>query len=151
MITPKQLAHLVLRVKDINRAEKFYTEVLGLRVISREMGMVFMSARPGPSHELALAQARTEFQNPKVGSEGLSHFAWEMESFEDLKKIYKHLRELQVKINGIGDHGISLGIYFQDPEGNKVEVFYELPKEQWPSDALFSGKFPLKLEENNSS
>jgi catechol-2,3-dioxygenase len=148
MITPKRLAHLVLRVRDINCSEKFYTDVLGLKVTSREMGMVFMSARNRPSHELALAPTRTVTPAPEIGCVGLSHFAWEMNSFEELKKIYEHLKEQRVNITGIGDHGISLGVYFQDPDGNKVEVFYELPKEQWPTDGLFHGKFPLSLEED---
>lgn len=149
MVIPKQLAHLVIRVKDINRSEKFYAEVLGLRVTSREMGMVFMTARLGTSHELALAPIRAEAPDTETGHAGLSHFAWEMNSFDDLKKIYKHLKEQGVKISGFGDHGISLGVYFQDPDGNKVEVFYELPKERWPADNLFHSKFPLSLEESN--
>ena len=36
-------------------------------------------------------------------------------------------------IDGTGDHGISQGIYFQDPDGNEIEVFYELPRAQWPN------------------
>ena len=52
-------------------------------------------------------------------------------------------------IDHISDHGISLGIYFRDPDGNGVEVFYELPRAEWPADYhVFSkehvgrGRFP---------
>lgn len=149
MVTPKRLAHLVLRVTNLKRSERFYTDLLGLRVTSREMGMVFMSARPGPSHELALAPIRIAASRPKAGSLGLSHFAWEMSSFEDLKRMYQQLKKKRANITGIGDHGISLGVYVQDPDGNRVEVFYELPKERWPANGLFHGKFPMSLEEDN--
>ena len=50
----------------------------------------------------------------------------------------------EVKIVGYGDHGISMGIYFLDPDGNEIEVFYELSKSEWPSNlSKFDGKFPL--------
>ena len=35
-------------------------------------------------------------------------------------KRFRHL----VKIAGIGDHGVSLGVKLFDPEGNEIEVFY---------------------------
>ena len=54
--------------------------------------------------------------------------------------------EKGINIEGIGDHGISLGVYFSDPDGNNIEVFYELPKEQWPERDVFSGKFPWRLD-----
>src|SRR3954469_4336835 len=49
---------------------------------------------------------------------------------------------------GVSNH-LSLGIYFRDPDGNGVEVSYELPRDQWPrqeqvfaSDVVNLGKFP---------
>ena len=72
-----------------------------------------------------------------------------MVSFEDLRQIYGELKEKGVAVGGIGDHGISLGVYFFNPDGNEIDVFCELPRDQWPTDGhLFSGKFPLgSLEE----
>ncbi len=52
-------------------------------------------------------------------------------SLEDLKEFYNHLKEKQVPIGGVGDHGLSLGIYFQDPDGNGIEVYYETPRSEW--------------------
>jgi catechol 2,3-dioxygenase len=54
MVRPKQLGHLVLRVRDLEVSKKFYTSVLDLKV-TYEMPdkMVFMSAGES-SHELAL-------------------------------------------------------------------------------------------------
>src|SRR5947209_7161054 len=116
MVAPKHLAHLVLRVRDITRSEKFYTDILGLKVTSRELGMVFLSASSTPSHELALAPVHQDAPGPEQGRAGLSHFAWEMESFEDLKRIYERLKEQGANITGIGDHRISIGVYFLDPD-----------------------------------
>ena len=149
MVKPKQLGHLVLRVRDLEGCEKFYTDVLGLRVTNkRPEKMVFMSAGDNLSHELALTQISPHATGPDKDRVGLSHFAWQMDSFEDLKQLYQDLGKKGVKIGGIEDHGISIGVYFFDPEGNEMEAYYELPSENWPADGdLFEGKFPHSLED----
>ena len=147
MVKPKKLGHLVLRVRDLTRSERFYVNVLGLNVREKLSGeMVFLNASDGASHELALVAAGEDAGKPKVNGAGLYHFAWEMESFEELRVMYRDLIEKGINIEGIGDHGISLGVYFSDPDGNNIEVFYELPKEQWPERDVFSGKFPWRLD-----
>ena len=59
-----------------------------------------------------------------------------------------------MKIDRIVDHGLSLGIYFRDPDSNGLEVSYELPREQWPrqeevfaSDVVGLGRFPGPWDE----
>ena len=148
MVKPRKLGHVVLRVRDVGRSERFYTDVLGLRVTSKLAGtMVFMSASNDASHELALMSVGPDAPGPEANRVGMYHFAWEMDSFEDLKRMYRELKEKGANIAGIGNHGISMGVYFLDPDGNEIEVFYELPKEQWPADNVFMGKFPGSLEE----
>ncbi len=148
MVTPKQLGHLVIRVRDLERSERFYRDVLGLKVMNKRSGqMIFMSADTGMSHELALVPVGDDAPGPEEGRVGLYHFAWEMESFDDLKKLYAVMKEQDVKVGHIGDHGISLGIYFFDPDGNEIEAYYEMPEEEWPEDGdLFEGAFPGSLE-----
>lgn len=75
--------------------------------------------------------------------------AWMMSSLEDLKEIYQRLKDKGVPIERVSDHGISIGIYFRDPDGNGVEVSYELPRTEWPrQERLFAedlvdlGRFP---------
>jgi len=60
--------------------------------------------------------------------------AWRLESLDDLKEFYKKLKAEGQPIERIIDHGISLGIYLRDPDGNGVEVFYEMPRAEWPVD-----------------
>ena len=154
MVKPKQLGHIVLRVRDLDRSERFYSEVLDLRVTTKRPGaMVFLTAGDEASHELALMSVGLDAPGPEPDRVGLYHFAWEMESFEDLRKMYAELKEKRVEIGGIGDHGISLGVYFFDPDGNEIEAFYELPKDQWPEEGnLFAGHFPLgSLEEEEAA
>jgi catechol 2,3-dioxygenase-like lactoylglutathione lyase family enzyme len=53
MVQPRQLGHVNIRVRDLQRSTRFYTEVLGLEVTHRRGNLVFLSARDH-SHELAL-------------------------------------------------------------------------------------------------
>ena len=149
MVTPKQLGHLVIRVRDLERSERFYSDVLGLHVTNKRPGqMIFMSAGDSSSHELALVPVGDDAPGPENDRVGLYHFAWEMESLDDLKRLYAEMKAKDVKIGGIGDHGISLGVYFFDPDGNEIEAYYEMSKDQWPQDGdLFEGDFPGSLED----
>ena len=147
MLRPKRLGHIVLRVLDLERSIKFYSEILGLtNTFSIANKMHFMSASGDSSHELALVSIGNEAQRLYLNMVGLSHFAWEMNSIEDLESLYLKLQREHIEISDIGDHGISLGIYFADPDGNQIEVFYELPKEEWPEEEMFSGNFPYKFK-----
>ena len=153
MVKPRQLGHLVFKVRDLERSQKFYAEVLGLNVSEKRPGrMVFMIANDDVSHELAIMSVGEGAPGPEPSGVGLAHMPWQMDTFDDLKEIYQRLKEKGAKIVGIGDHGMSLGVYFLDPDGNEVEVFYEIPKEQWSEEKGTScgGHFPMSLEEEPS-
>ncbi len=75
--------------------------------------------------------------------------AWRLESLDDLKELYHRIKAQGQPIDHIADHCISLGISQRDPDGNGVEVFYEMPRAEWPVDYhIFSrdkvgrGRFP---------
>lgn len=149
--TPKQLGHLVMRVRDLDRSLDFCTRVMGLTIMERmSTGTVSMSANTEKSHELAIRAIGLDAPGPDSSLVGQAHMAWQMETFEDLQELYWRLKENNVRIQHIRDHGISLGVYLLDPDDNEIEVYYEMPKSQWkwPADkGLFDGEFPGKLQE----
>ena len=150
--TPKRLGHLVMRVRDMDRSLDFYTRVLGLTIMERSpSGTVFMSADTEKSHELAIRAIGMDASGPDSSLVGQAHMAWQMESFEDLQELYVRLKENDARILRIGNHGISLGVYLLDPDGNEIEVYYELPKAEWtrhPEKGLFGSEFPRKLQDH---
>ena len=143
-----RLGHLVLRVRDIDRSLDFYKSVLGLEMQSSYPQIAFLSS-PGAgelSHELGLLSIGGDAPAPDPERVGLYHFAWAVGSVEELEAFHCHAIEQQAKIVGYGDHGTSFGIYLNDPDGNEVEVFYELPREQWrDGQGEFHDRFPLPL------
>ena len=54
-IKPAKLTHLVLLIRDVERSNPFYQDVLGLHVTAKMSGrMVFLSSQNDASHELPL-------------------------------------------------------------------------------------------------
>ncbi len=149
--TPKNLGHVVMRVRDMDRSLDFYAKVMGLTVMERSLsGTVFMSADTEKSHELAIRAIGMDANGPNHSIVGQAHIAWQMGTFEDLQELYLRLKENNVRIIRIGDHGVSLGVYILDPDDNEIEVYYELPKSDWKSPegkGLFAGSFPKELME----
>jgi catechol 2,3-dioxygenase len=147
---PATLGHVNLYVRNAERSKQFYEDVLGLHCYCyRPHWAAFMSADTEKSHEVALMEVGDDAPLQQKGQVGLNHLAWMMHSLEDLKAAYGRLKEKGVKIDRVVDHGLSLGIYFRDPDGNGLEVSYELPREQWPrqsqvfeADVVGLGKFP---------
>ena len=150
--TPIQLGHVNIFVQNVDRAEKFYTEALGLTIMNRRPNISFLAANTAHSHEIALIGLGDDAPRPERGRVGLNHMAWQMATFEDLKSVHQRLKDMGADIIRVTDHYLSMGVYFRDTEGNENEVYYELPKDQWPEAVdgdLFTGKFPWQIEDDN--
>ena len=130
MMRLKEIGHVLLRVMDLERSKKFYSEVLGFHVLEEdpEHGGTFMALK-GQSHAIDLFQVKdaesAERQTP--GVRGLGHIAFRVESEDALKDAYATLREHGVEISRTIDHVSQKSVYFNDPDGNTLEIYYELP------------------------
>jgi len=130
MVRLKELGHILLRVLDLDRSKKFYSEVLGFKVLEEDPahGGTFM-ALEGQSHAIDLFQVKDADaalrQTP--GVRGLGHIAFRVESEEDLKDAYASLQQHGVEITRTIDHVSQKSIYFNDPDGNTLEIYFELP------------------------
>jgi catechol 2,3-dioxygenase len=130
MIRLKEIGHVLLRVMDLERSKKFYGETLGFEILEEdpEHGGTFM-ALPGQSHAIDLFQVKdvalAERQTP--GARGLGHLAFRVEDEAALKEAYATLVAKGVTIDRQIDHVSQKSIYFSDPDGNTLEIYYELP------------------------
>ena len=147
---PKFLGHVNLFVRNAERSQKWYEDILGLHTYDFMPGRAaFMSADVEQSHEVALIEVGEDAPAVQHRQVGLNHMAWMMESLDDLKEFYYRAKEKNLAIEHISDHGISIGIYFHDPDGNGIEVSYELPRSEWNrqenvfmGEGRLQGKFP---------
>ena len=122
-------SHAVIYVRDQARMVEFYTDTLGFEVTDRgplaegAPDIIFMSQDPDEHHQLAMIATRKD----KDPSNSVNHFAFRVEDFEDVSNLNKTLESIEgINIAPLS-HGNTLSIYFNDPEGNGIEVFWDTP------------------------
>ena len=145
MFTVKRLNHLVLYVRDAQRSLPFYRDVLGFRVAEAPSEQaIFLRANGSDNHhDLGLFGVGPQAGPPTRGERvGLYHAAWELATIGDLARAREALLEAGA-LRGESDHGNSLSLYGEDPDGNEFEVFWMIPREEWESRGF--GTRPLDL------
>ena len=125
-----ELDHIVIRVKDVDGAIKFYTEVLGLephRVAEYRSGEVpFPCARINGETIIDLKPWPDE-EPVRDGRRNLDHYCLVLEP-TDMGQLSGHLREQGVTVNSeepvqrSGARGMATSIYIEDWEGNQIEL-----------------------------
>ena len=88
----QRLGHVVLKVRDIDRSERFYTEVLGLTVAARMdvPPMTFFSL--GNHHDFAITAVGADVPDSAPNCPGLFHVAFKVgESTDELREAKAHL------------------------------------------------------------
>jgi catechol 2,3-dioxygenase len=70
-----------------------------------------------------------------VRAAGLYHAAILYAAKKDLAFAVQRLLEHDYPLTGTADHGVSLAIYLNDPDGNGIELYWDKPQEEWPRDA----------------
>lgn len=124
MIHPKKVGHVVLKVRDLQKAEQFYTEVLGFTVVTRlkrPAGVFFSLGEQ--HHDLAVLEVPSDATPVTERQVGLHHVALQVEDFAALQECYRQLKSHNVNITMTIDHLITKSIYFLDPEGNQLELY----------------------------
>jgi len=122
------LGHVHVKVKDIEKATAFYTNVFGLEVAERVGKYVFLSFGQKQHHDLAIHEVPSDAASPGLRDVGLYHFAFELPDIRQLALVYHKLKRLGVPVKPV-DHGISKVIYFSDPDGNGIEVYVDTRSE----------------------
>lgn len=146
-----RIGHVHLKVADLDRAMKFYCDLLGFELITLYGTQAAFISAGGYHHHIGL---NTWFsKNAPQASQhgvGLFHTAILYPTRKDLAVILKRLLEAAYPLDGASDHGVSEAIYLQDPDGNGVELYWDRPRDFWPTKPdgtieMFTN--PLDLDE----
>ena len=124
MAKVNRVSHVVLNVSDPEASAKWYSEALGMELMnySSEVQMAFLSFGT-LDHDIALVKAP---EGVETGSPGLSHTALSIEGGpEELKEIHERVKNTGAKIEMTADHGLTKSFYCLDPDGNRIEIFYQ--------------------------
>jgi catechol 2,3-dioxygenase len=144
------IGHVHLKVADLDRAVRFYTDVLGFEVQARIGDQAAFLSAGGYHHHIGLNTWESRGGSPPPpGSTGLYHFAIRYPTRAALAQAVRAVLEAGIRI-GASDHGVSEAVYFSDPDGNGIELYRDRPREEWPREpdgdgvAMFTR--PLDLE-----
>ena len=119
------LGHVGVYAKDLMNMRDFYTRIVGLKIADEDLegrGMVFLSSNPEyEHHEFVLMKGRNAPEDARL----IQQISFKVPSIDDLRDFYHLLRAEKVKIDRIVSHGNAFGMYFFDPEGNRIELYYK--------------------------
>lgn len=127
------MGRVQLKVSQIERSVRFYTEVIGLKLLAQtekaaefgvDDGDVLLGIEEVPQAQIMRPQSVT----------GLYHFAILLPDRTALGTALRHLAETGMSI-GQGDHLVSEAFYMNDPDGNGIEIYADRPRSEWQKDA----------------
>ncbi|MBY8861368.1 VOC family protein [Nocardia sp. CA2R105] len=130
MIKIERVAHVVIKVRSLEKSLDFYTRILGLKVMGRiDPSVVFLSTGRD-HHELGIAELGTEAPDGAFYQVGMEHFAFKLRNETDLIEAYETLLSEKVEIAYTVNHGVTKSVYFFDPDGNELEVYADNSPEE---------------------
>ena len=124
----ERIAHIVLFVKDPEASARWYCDVLNMTITARAgdgpyKGGVFMSFGDY-DHDLAFFPAAATDHPARF-----EHIGLEVDcagDLDQLRRLYGRMLSKGVRIHEVLNHGVSIGIYFYDPDGLEMEVFCQM-------------------------
>jgi catechol 2,3-dioxygenase len=144
------IGHVHLKVADLDRALSFYKDLLGFEITQRYGDSAVFISAGGYHHHIGLNTWHSKNAGPApVRAAGLYHLAIVYPTRKDLAAIFKRLTDAEYPLTGASDHGVSEAIYLNDLDGNGVELYWDRPKDQWPTNTegkLWMGTAALDID-----
>jgi catechol 2,3-dioxygenase len=144
------IGHVHLKVSDLERAVRFYSDALGFEV-KQQLGdeAAFLAAGDYHHHVGLNTWQSRGGSPPPPGTTGLYHFAIRYPTRVALARALRRLLDAGVRLDGASDHGVSEALYLHDPDGNGIELYHDRPREEWARDeagGIAMMSIPLDLE-----
>jgi catechol 2,3-dioxygenase len=120
---------VMLKVGDMKLMTDYYQRALGLEVVAEQDGGLYLGRLNKPLVHLAPAPG---LNLPGRGEAGLFHTALLFEDQAALAATVATVAQYEPRsFTGSADHLVSEAFYFNDPEGNGIELYWDRPRENW--------------------
>ncbi|SHN27096.1 VOC family protein [Gracilibacillus kekensis] len=140
------VSHVKINVQDLYRSIQFYQQTLGFDILEKTDTQAILTA-DGNTSILSLEQPKNA-EPKQARTTGLYHFAILLPNRADLANFVFHCIENNVRL-GSSDHLVSEALYFNDPDGNGIEVYIDKDPETWTwqNDQVAMAVDPLDFED----
>ncbi len=123
-VVPTRFAHYVLRSRDMAASVQWYETVLGMEIVHQNPALTFLTY-DDEHHRLALVQIDCDGQPVDKRLPGLDHVAYTLADLGALLGQYKRLKAHDILPVWPINHGLTTSLYYEDPDGNRVEFQVE--------------------------
>jgi catechol 2,3-dioxygenase len=131
-----RIGHVHLKVADLERALKFYRNVLGFEIQQQFGSQAAFISAGGYHHHIGLNTWESAGGSPPPPhTTGLYHLAILYPTRALLANALRRVLAAGIELEGASDHGVSEALYLRDPDNNGVELYWDRPPEQWPRSA----------------
>ena len=130
-----RIGHVHLKVADLARSVAFYQAALGLEVQQYFVTEAAFLSFDGYHHHLGLNTWHSaRGPRPAPNATGLYHTAFLYPDRAALGRVLRRAIDAGVRLDGAADHGVSEAVYFSDPDGNGIELYWDRAPQDWPRD-----------------
>lgn len=116
------IGHVGLYCKDVARQADFYQRVLGFHITDQDAarGFYFFSSQPAAEHHMLLLRpGRTD------DAEQFQQLSFHTGSLGEVREYWQRLVAEGARIDRTITHGNAVSVYFYDPEGNRLEIYWD--------------------------
>ena len=129
-IRPAKLSHAVLRTAHLKQMIEWYKTVLNAEVMFENDLIAFMTYDE-EHHRIAFIAFPGVVEKPKA-SAGLDHLAFFYPTMSDWIATYERLKAIGITPRVGIHHGLTLSLYYRDPDDNGVELSIDnVEKAKW--------------------
>jgi len=139
--TPSGLNHLVLNVRDMERAHHFWCECLGFRHVATwrasSAHMRFYSGVQDGQlrhHDIGLLERPSMPEDLSPHPQRLNHLAITYPTYEAWRRQIRFLIDKGMAPFRQVERGATFSAHLRDPDGHEVELVFERPRKDWEAD-----------------
>jgi catechol-2,3-dioxygenase len=151
-IRPTKFAHVLYRTRRFEQMLSWYATMFDAKVQYQNPALAFLTY-DGEHHRFAFAKFSLlqpdGTETDRQGMIGVDHVAYTYASLNDLLEKYAQLKEKGIRPYWCIHHGITVSMYYADPDGNQMEFQVDSFRSNEDANAFMSSQFstnPIGVE-----